>query len=365
MKKAVLYIHGKGGNAEEAEHYKAFFNDHDVFGLDYKAATPWETREEILVEYERLYKKYDSISIIANSIGAYFTMNALSGKKLERAFFISPIVNTEKLITDMMLWANVTEQELKEKQEIATTQIFYAQEVPMEYKILRLVISATFGDTSDTVYPTLLWDEKNIVLVDCGFIGSLSTLEKELAQYGLSTQQLTGLVLTHHDHDHMGAAAAMKRVNPNIKIYSSQAEAPYISAQEKPLRLKQAEEMQKSLPPDQQDFGRAFCDMLRRVEPVLVDEFIHDGDKMDWCGGCHIIATPGHTPGHISLFMENESIVLTGDAMALEDGKPVIPNPQFTLDLKQADSSMNKLLSLNAKTYYCYHGGVYGRVPDR
>ncbi|NLK37495.1 MAG: alpha/beta hydrolase [Epulopiscium sp.] len=120
MKKAILYIHGKGGNAEEAEHYKPFFKEYDVFGLDYKAATPWETREEILLEYEILYKKYDSISIIANSIGAYFAMNALSGKKLERAFFISPIVNMEKLITDMMLWANVTEQELQDKQEIDT-----------------------------------------------------------------------------------------------------------------------------------------------------------------------------------------------------------------------------------------------------
>jgi esterase/lipase len=93
VKKAILYIHGKDGNAEEAEHYKPFFNDYDVFGLDYKAATPWETREEILAEYEKLNKKYDFISIIANSIGAYFAMNALSGNELERAFFISPIVN--------------------------------------------------------------------------------------------------------------------------------------------------------------------------------------------------------------------------------------------------------------------------------
>lgn len=80
MKKAVLYIHGKGGNGEEAEHYKAFFKNYDVFGLDYKATTPWEAKEEILVEYEMLYKKYDAISIITNSIGAYFAMNALSEK---------------------------------------------------------------------------------------------------------------------------------------------------------------------------------------------------------------------------------------------------------------------------------------------
>jgi len=139
VKKAVLYIHGKGGNAEEAEHYKLFFNEYDVFGLDYKAATPWETREEILAEYEKLCKNYDSVSIIANSIGAYFAMNALSGKKLERAFFISPIVNMEKLITDMMLWVDVTEQELQDKQEIVTSfgetlswkYLCYARENPI------------------------------------------------------------------------------------------------------------------------------------------------------------------------------------------------------------------------------------------
>ena len=120
MKKAVLYIHGKGGSAEEAEHYKTIFKGYDVLGSDYKAYTPWETKEEILAEYDVLRNKYDSVLIVANSIGAYFAMNALSGKELERAFFISPVVNMERLICDMMSWANVTEQELQYKQEIET-----------------------------------------------------------------------------------------------------------------------------------------------------------------------------------------------------------------------------------------------------
>ncbi|MGN1105944.1 MAG: alpha/beta hydrolase [Huintestinicola sp.] len=121
MKKAVLYIHGKGGNAQKALHYKNIFADCDVLGLDYKTFTPWETKEEILAEYELLSSKYDSVIVIANSIGAYFTMNALSDRALERAFFISPIVNMEKLISDMMMWADVTEQELRDKQEINTS----------------------------------------------------------------------------------------------------------------------------------------------------------------------------------------------------------------------------------------------------
>lgn len=155
------------------------------------------------------------------------------------------------------------------------------------------------------------------------------------------------------------AAAALKRVSPRLKIYASEVEAAYISAQEKPLRLRQAEEIQKTLPPEQQDFGKDFCDMLRQVEPVDVDVFLYDGDYMDWSGGCRIIATPGHTPGHISLLMEKDSIVITGDALALEDGLPVIANPQFTLDLVQAAKTMEKLMSFKANDYYCYHGGIY------
>lgn len=229
----------------------------------------------------------------------------------------------------------------------------------MDYKVLSIPITMPFADIENMVYPTLLWDEQNMILVDCGFIGSLPYIEKELRRLGASIHQLTGLVLTHHDHDHMGAAAALKRINPNIKIYASALEAPFISAKEKPLRLRQAEEMQKTLPPDQQDFGKAFCDMLRRVEPVEVDIFLHDGEYMEWCQGCRVLATPGHTPGHISLLMEKDSIVITGDAIALENGTPVVANPQFTLDLEQALKSMEKLLSLKAKAYYCYHGGTF------
>ena len=225
--------------------------------------------------------------------------------------------------------------------------------------ILRLTITAQFGDTQNAVYPTLLWDDKNVILVDCGFIGSLPLLEEELRQHGLSARQLTGLVLTHHDHDHMGAAAAVKKANPDITVYASLEEAPFISAKEKPLRLHQAEEMQEYLPPEQQDFGKAFCDMLRRVEPVQVDRFLRDGERLDVCGGCRVIATPGHTPGHISLFLEEDSIVITGDAIALENRLPVIANPQFALDAEQAAKSLEKLLSMKADAYYCYHGGVY------
>ncbi len=162
MKKVILYIHGKGGNAEEAEHYKTICSGYDVLGLNYKGTTPWETKEEILTEYEILRKEYDSVLIIANSIGAYYAMNALANKDLERAFFISPIVNMEKLISDMMMWANVTERELQKKQEIETSfgetlswkYLCYVRDNPITWNIPTDILYASNDNL--TSYETVL-----------------------------------------------------------------------------------------------------------------------------------------------------------------------------------------------------------------
>ncbi len=120
MKKAILYIHGKNGSAKEAEYYKEVCSGYQVFGLDYKGNTPWENKDEIKERYDELRQKYDEVVIIANSIGAFFAMNALQNRDVSLAFFISPILDTEKLITDMMKWAKVTESELKERGEVRT-----------------------------------------------------------------------------------------------------------------------------------------------------------------------------------------------------------------------------------------------------
>jgi pimeloyl-ACP methyl ester carboxylesterase len=120
-KAVVLFVHGKGGSATEAEHYRKFFPGHEVVGFDYKAETPWDCTNEFQTEADALLLEYESIILIANSIGAFFSMNALSEKQIHRAYFISPIVDMEKLISDMMLWANVTDQDLQDKKLIETS----------------------------------------------------------------------------------------------------------------------------------------------------------------------------------------------------------------------------------------------------
>ena len=120
MKKLVIYVHGKGGTAEEAKHYQTLFVESDVIGFDYKSQNPWEAKREFTDFYDLYTKEYNSVIFVANSIGAFFTIHALTEKKISKALFISPISNMEKLITNMMIWSNVTEEELCRKKEIST-----------------------------------------------------------------------------------------------------------------------------------------------------------------------------------------------------------------------------------------------------
>ena len=117
---AVLYIHGKSGSAAEAEHYRSLFPDAEVIGFDYKAETPWDAAPEFAAFIAELKAQFGRIVLIANSIGAYFSLNAGIADSVERAFLISPIVSMEKLIESMMTWANVTERQLEAEKTIET-----------------------------------------------------------------------------------------------------------------------------------------------------------------------------------------------------------------------------------------------------
>ena len=120
MKQLVVYVHGQGGAANEADHYRPLFEGSEVVGFDYRAQTPWEARAEFPRFFDSLRAECDALVLIANSIGAFFCMTSLSAKRIDRAFFISPVVDMEALIAGMMSRANVSEEELRARHEIAT-----------------------------------------------------------------------------------------------------------------------------------------------------------------------------------------------------------------------------------------------------
>lgn len=228
-------------------------------------------------------------------------------------------------------------------------------EVTKRYEILDLHYS--FGETQQHLSPVVLFGQNDLVLVDCGYPGSLDMLEREFQAHGLELSAVTKLVLTHQDDDHMGAAAELKRKYPAVEIMVSPVEAPYLSGALKNLRLQQGEALQSQLPEDMKEFGEQFCERFRQLKPVQPDRLLKAGERFDWGGGCEILATPGHTPGHISIRALDNSFLIAGDAAVIEENKLVIANPEFCLDMAAARDSLEKILQYHCGQYICYHGG--------
>jgi glyoxylase-like metal-dependent hydrolase (beta-lactamase superfamily II) len=230
-------------------------------------------------------------------------------------------------------------------------------EINME--IIQLDLKFMYNEVEMTIYPTVIKDENEFILVDCGYSNMLPLLEKELNSKGISPELLTKVLITHHDDDHMGALYELKEKYPHVKVIASDIEKDYISGNKKSLRLIQAEEMLNILPESEKEFGLSFIDNLKKLKPVPVDIVVKDGDFFEWAGGCKILFTPGHTPGHISIYNEKLDTIITGDAAVIEDNVLKVANPNFALNLTDATESLNRLINLNARKYFCYHGGLY------
>ena len=113
MKNIAVYIHGKGGSVDEADYYRKFFNDeYGLIAFDYKSELPWAVKDEFQNYFVDIFARYDEVVLIANSIGAYFSFLSLSKFNIEKAMFISPIVDMEKLILDKMKEVGISEKNL-------------------------------------------------------------------------------------------------------------------------------------------------------------------------------------------------------------------------------------------------------------
>ena len=64
----MIYVHGKGGSAEEAEHYKSLFPRDEVIGFDYRSQTPWEAKKEFLAFFTAQRSRCEYLTLVANEV---------------------------------------------------------------------------------------------------------------------------------------------------------------------------------------------------------------------------------------------------------------------------------------------------------
>ena len=150
QKDAILFIHGLGGSAEEAEHYRPLFPACDVIGFEYQSIEPWIVGPQIKETVEALCERYRSVRLIGYSIGAFLAMHADVDTLLKQAYFISPVVDMEQLILMLMAQDGVTEEMLKERGTVPGSfglvhsweYLRYVREHPVDWTVPTAILYA-------------------------------------------------------------------------------------------------------------------------------------------------------------------------------------------------------------------------------
>ncbi|KOR80337.1 metal-dependent hydrolase [Bacillus sp. FJAT-21352] len=225
-------------------------------------------------------------------------------------------------------------------------------------KIIELPIEFEFNGQKNNINPSLIISKNELTLVDTGYPNFLPFIENEISKNGYDMKNLKNIIITHYDIDHIGSLYDFKEKYPHINMIASEVESKYISGEMKSERLVQAEEMLESMPIQEIEFGKWFIQQLKNLKHVSIDEKVHDGD---WIldNECRVVATPGHTSGHISLYFPRLKTVIAGDATVIENRELVIANPHFCLNVEKAEQSLRKIKDIQAENYYCYHGGTF------
>ena len=121
------------------------------------------------------------------------------------------------------------------------------------------------------------------------------------------------VILTHYHPDHIGGVGEVLAAAPKATAYAGAADIPQIKSP-RPIKA--------------------------------VDEVF----------GLRVIATPGHTPGHVCVFDPAGSLLILGDAMNNIGNKLDGPDPQYTADMAQAHQSVKKLAKLTFQRALFGHG---------
>lgn len=229
-------------------------------------------------------------------------------------------------------------------------------------QIIPLYVTQIIDQQEVTIVPVLLKTASGNYLVDCGYEESFDKLRAQLLQHGVDVSDLNAVIITHDDYDHVAGLKPLKQIHPTIQLYSSTLESDALCGKIKSERLVQAEMSLSSIPDDFRPWALQFIEKLKHVERFHINHLWEDGTIFE--NELLVVHTPGHTRGHISLFALHERLLISGDALVIENGLLKIANPQYTLNMKEALNSVEKIRQLKPRKIICYHGGIIDNNID-
>ena len=215
-----------------------------------------------------------------------------------------------------------------------------------------------------TVYPTLIWDDKNVILVDAGIPDCLPEIRDAMKNAGVRFERLDSIIVTHQDIDHVGGIKPIINELPEVKILAHIEDKPYIEGEKKWIRLN-TNFMNRinNLPPEEKD---KILNLFENSN-VKINNTLIDGQEIECCGGIMVIHTPGHTPGHLCLYHQQSQTLIVGDAMNVVDDRLIGPNKDAMNeeDAQMAYDSLKKFENYDIKNIITYHGGLFNHNTNQ
>jgi glyoxylase-like metal-dependent hydrolase (beta-lactamase superfamily II) len=184
----------------------------------------------------------------------------------------------------------------------------------------------------------------NLVSIDAGMDSGGADLFAALETLGFSPTELKAVLLTHWHNDHAAGAAAMQS-QLNVPVYYSAIEEPFFT------RATAKHGIRGWLGEKIPELGVLVLlrGLLEEAPPLAVKatSLLADGDVVE--GGFRVIASGGHTEGHIAYFHEKSGVLFCGDAMAVVGGRLQFMARPVTLDQAAARASVVRCLDLKPK----------------
>lgn len=206
------------------------------------------------------------------------------------------------------------------------------------------------------------------VLIDAGIPGSGPAIRSAARERFGGAGRPACIVLTHGHFDHVGALETLTN-EWDVPVYAHPAEQPYLNGS------------QSYQPPDPSVGGGllALLSPLFPTRPVDVAPRLHSlpaDHSVPFTAEWRWIATPGHTPGHVSLWRPRDRLLIAGDAFittrqesayASVTQRPEMHGPPmyFTPDWASAKQSVQTLAALQPELVITGHGAAMGGAEMR
>lgn len=198
------------------------------------------------------------------------------------------------------------------------------------------------------------------ILVDTGIPNSEGRILRQLKRHNIDAGNIDLIVVTHGHIDHFGSAAKLKDIfGASILAHKADEEA-YQSgyADISTMKVNKPQwKLFRALVKDQR---------AKRFKPDILMEGGTDYDLTSWGTNGKVIHTPGHTPGSLSVILDNgEAIIMDMMASGILLGgvmfRSRIKHPPFHDDLIELKTSFEKVLAAKGELYYLGHGGPVSR----